>query len=264
MKLKKPTAFIAAIIILLVVVLAYIFIELNSDVPTAQVVLPDPDTAVSSQPGDDGQAAYAQVTPDTVQSVIAAIRRPDGYTRTVTVEDFWGTDNTSVSDFTIQVSGTSSRITAASGRGLKYILVTDAGTWIWYDGTGDDAFYAPPGGASDADAWLRTLTYEDFLELPPKEILAAGYAEHNGIWCVYASYPSSHFGYETTLWISVSDGLLCATEIYDGEQLIYRMTGGAVDTAIPDDSVFTPPATANAPADAYDAGSQTFARSEAF
>ena len=78
MKLKKPTAFIAAIIILLVVVLAYIFIELNSDVPTAQVVLPDPDTVVSSQPGDDGQAAYAQVTPDTVQSVIAAIRRPDG------------------------------------------------------------------------------------------------------------------------------------------------------------------------------------------
>ena len=61
MKLKKPTAFIAAIIILLVVVLAYIFIELNSDVPTAQVVLPDPDTVVSSQPGDDGQAAYAQV-----------------------------------------------------------------------------------------------------------------------------------------------------------------------------------------------------------
>lgn len=260
MKKQRPTLFIGVILVLLIAVLGYVFIELNADVVTPSVILPGPDAAVSGQPDADRQSAFAQVTPETVQAVVATIRRPDGYSRSVTVEDFWGDGSSSVSEFSIQVSGTSSKITAASRQGLKYILVTDGGTWIWYDRTDADAFYAPPGDPHEADAWLRTLTYEQFLELPPESITAAGYGERGGVWCVYATYPSAHFGYETTLWISVNDGLLYAAEVYDGETLIYRMTGGAVDLTIPDDSVFTPPATDNAPEAAYAAASQNFAR----
>lgn len=259
MKQKKPTIFLAGIIILLAAVLIYIVVELNSDVATAPVVLPDLDRVSTEDVAPEDQTQYAQVTPETVQAVIGAISRPEGYTRSVTVEDFWGDGSSHADQFTIQVSGTSSKITVLADRGNKYILVTDAGTWIWYDDVPDDAYYAPASGLHDGDQWLRTLTYEDFLEMPAEDITAAGYEEHNGVWCVYASYETTSFGYTGTLWISVTDGLLCATEIYDGDTLIYRMTGGAVDTTVPDDSLFIPPYTDNAPESAYLADAQNFA-----
>lgn len=258
MKKKKPPIFLVGIIILLATVLIYIFVELNSDVPTASVVLPDTDRVSTEEVSAEDETRFAQVTPETVQAVIAAISRPDGYSRVVTVEDFWG-DGSSADQFTIQVSGTSSKITVVSEKEQKYILVTDAGTWIWYDGIPDDAYYTPTSNTYDGDQWLRTLTYEDLLKMPAEDITAAGYEEHNGIWCVYASYETPNFGYSGTVWVSVTDGLLCAAEIYDGDALIYRMTGGTADTSVPDDSLFIPPQTANAPESAYGATAQHFA-----
>lgn len=249
MKHKRPTVFIAATVLLLAAVLIYIAVTLNSPVPTPVVELPNRDQTQGPQVSDTVQAQYAAVTPETVQAVIASMARPDGYSRTVTVEDFWA-DGSAAADLSVQVSGTGTKITAASRQGLKYILTTETGTWIWYDGN-EDAYFADGNAPHDGDQWLRMLTYEDLLGLSPDEITAAGYEEHNGVWCVYASYDTSNFGYHTTLWVSAVDGLLAAAEIYDGETLIYRMTGGSVDTAIPDDSVFLPPQTDAAPASAY-------------
>ncbi len=239
MKRKQPPVLFAAIALLLVAVVAYVIIELNSSVETAPVILPDI-AQTQTSPGAEQSAAYAQVTPETVQAVIGTLRRPEGYTRTVTVEDFWGEDSSHAMDLTVQVSGNNSRITALTTGGLKYILVSPSGTWIWYEGE-KDVFRAPPKAAYDGDQWLRSLTYEELMELSPEEITAAGYEEHNGVWCVYASYRTPRFDYDTTVWVSVTDGLLSAAEIYDGDAIIYRMTAGATDLTVPDDSVFLPP-----------------------
>lgn len=249
MKHRHPPLFFVALMVLLAAVLIYIFITLNSSVPTAVVELPDPSHAVSGDLPGDERIQYAAVTPETVQAVIASMSRPDGYSRSVAVEDLWA-GGSSVSEFSVQVSGASTKISSLSAMGMKYILTTDTGVWIWYDGS-DDAFYSDRTAPHDGDAWLRVLTYEELLELEPGEITAAGYEEHGGVWCVYASYDSPNFGYHTTVWVSAADGLLSATEIYDGETLIYRMTAGPADTTVPDDSVFTPPMADNAPASAY-------------
>lgn len=249
MKHKRPTLFIAVTVLLLAAVLTYITVILNSPVNTSPVELPNTDRAEGPQVPDGDAAQYAAVTPETVQAVIASIVRPDGYSRSVTVEDFWN-GGSAETGFSVQVSGPSTKITAASPQGLKYILTTENGTWVWYDGA-DSAFFSPAAGAHDGDQWLRMLTYEDLLDLSPEDITAAGYEDHGGVWCVYAGYDTPYFGYHTTVWVSASDGLLSAAEIYDGETLIYRMTGGPADLAIPDDSVFIPPETDNAPKSAY-------------
>ena len=55
---------------------------------TAEIVLPTP--APSPSPGgESGGAVRVEVTPETVQSVIATLSRPESYGRTVTVQDFW-------------------------------------------------------------------------------------------------------------------------------------------------------------------------------
>lgn len=242
MKSRRSTFFFVVIALLLVLVIAYVVVELNSDADTAPVILPNPDQS-SDVPSTADSALYAQVTPETVQAVIAAIQRPDGYTRTVTVEDFWGDGSSQKTDFTIQASGQRSKILTVTPAGIKSILVTGDGTWIWYGNDKTNTFHTTSATGYDGDQWLRSLTYEDLLELQAEDITAAGYEEHNGTWCVYVSYQTAHFGYDCTVWVSVSDGLLCATEIYDGTDLIYRMTGGTADTTTPDDSVFLPPQT---------------------
>ena len=51
---------------------------------TAEIVLPTP--APSPSPGgESGGAVRVEVTPETVQSVIATLSRPESYGRTVTV-----------------------------------------------------------------------------------------------------------------------------------------------------------------------------------
>lgn len=249
MKKNRPSIFVVAIVVLLIALVIYILVTLNSPVPTFPVELPKTDNAPDTDIADYPLSQYAEVTPKTVQAVIASMVRPEGYTRSVKVEDFWG-DNTAATEFTVQVSGVSTKITTLSQWGIKHILATETGTWIWYDAF-DEAFYTDAASPHEGDQWLRILTYEDLLGLSPEEITDAGYGEHNGVWCVYASYDTPNFGYHSTLWISAVDGLLNAAEIYDGETLIYRMTCGTADTTIPDDSVFIPPATENAPADAY-------------
>ena len=249
MKHKRPTVFIAATVILLAAVLIYIIVTLNSPVNTPVVELPDKSKVQGPQISDTALTQCAAVTPESVQAVIASMSRPDGYTRQVAVEDFWD-GGSAVTEFSLQVSGASTKITTAYGNSMKYILTTETGTWIWYDDN-DTAFFSEQSAPHDGDQWLRMLTYEDLLSLSPQEITEAGYAEHNGVWCVFASYDTANFGYHTTVWVSAADGLLSATEMYDGEELIYRMTGGAVDTSIPDDSVFIPPESDMAPASAY-------------
>jgi len=240
MKHKRSTFFFVMIALLLVLVIAYVVIELNADADTAPVILPNSDQ-VTGSPTPADAALYAQITPETVQAVIAAIHRPEGYTRTVSVEDFWGENTSQVTDFTVQVSGQKAKILTLTSAGIKSILVTEDGTWIWYGDDEKNAFHTSSTVGYDGDQWLRSLTYEELLDLPADAITAAGYEEYDGIWCVYASYQTTYFGYDCTVWVSVADGLLRASEIYDDGTLIYRMTGGAVDTAIPDDSFFAPP-----------------------
>jgi uncharacterized protein YpuA (DUF1002 family) len=57
-----------------------------------QVVLPDT-SAVGEQSdeteNDSGTLSLVQVTPETVQTAIATLARPEQYRRTVTIEQFW-------------------------------------------------------------------------------------------------------------------------------------------------------------------------------
>ena len=48
-------------------------------------------------------------------------------------------------------------------------------------------------------------------------------------------------GYIERYWVSVSDGLLCAAEKLNGDEVVYRMAGMTVDTAAVSADTFTLP-----------------------
>ena len=91
------------------------------------------------------------------------------------------------------------------------------------------------------DAEQGILTYEDILALPPERIAAADYRALEGVNCIYVETEPDDAGYVERYWVSVSNGLLCAAEKLQGEDVVYRMAGMSVDSGNVAEDAFTLP-----------------------
>ncbi len=243
MNSKKTRNFIIVIAALAVLVVFYALFLHEPTIDTPPVILAPAQT--DAQPGGDpsGEVGLnlAEVTPETVQSVISTLKRADSWSRTVTIEDFWDGGSRST-ELSVWTSGGRTRIRYAGSGDIKNILLLDGRLYIWYDGERGvfESDYQETDLA-EADAWLRCLTYEELLELPAGEITGAGYAEYADVPCIYAEWHTRNFGYVNRVYVSVSTGLLMGSETYDGEDLIYRMSSSAPNISDPDENWFSPP-----------------------
>lgn len=79
---------------------------------SAHITLPEPgsgpDVSENSAGASDGLLTLVEITPETVQLAIASLERPERYSRTVTVEQFWK-GGSGRYDTTVTVSGAWSR-----------------------------------------------------------------------------------------------------------------------------------------------------------
>jgi hypothetical protein len=202
-----------------------------------EIVLPSP---APTQGGGEGAApglSAVEVTADNVQDVIAAIARPDAYSRDIMVESFWSGGN-SVHNLSVSVSAGATALRVMSGGAEKNIVITPERAYIWY--SGEDAVFETSASGAAADEYQMIPTYEDILRLPRSAIRDAGYAGGDGAE-LYVRYVSGALGYETRCRVSASLGLLTYAEIYDGGTPIYRMTAGECRAGEPDARVFTLP-----------------------
>ena len=202
-----------------------------------------PDTpAIVDPPGETAQDVLnrVEVTPETIQAVVATLSRPETYSRNITIETFWEGGQAAY-DISVSVkNGMTSLRTQPPVGAEKRIIITADTLYIWY--RGDRAPYISDiGSAGDgsrtADEWQMLVTYEDLLELDKNIIIEAGNVERQGEDCVYAVFHSPVFGYLTTYYVSIDQGLVtCAEEYNDNGDLVYIMTageyiGGEVDPA---------------------------------
>ena len=84
-------------------------------------------------------------------------------------------------------------------------------------------------------------TYEDILRLDKKRIAAADYRLLDTVDCIFVETAADDGGYIERYWVSVSDGLLCAAEKLQGEDVVYRMAGMSVDSGNVAEDAFTLP-----------------------
>ncbi len=213
---------------------------------TAHITLPPStlpkDPAAENGGGDAGTAlTVVEITPETVQSAVASLSRPEDYGRNVTIEYLWPGGSGKHELYTI-VRGPWTRVDRGLPDGSTRISVTNGEeTYIWYGyGEGAEVYSAPAGNIS-ADDEQSIPTYEDILTLPPEDIVQADYRPLEALTCIYVETAADEAGYSLRYWVSVESGLLVQAEKLLGEDVVYRMTSLYVDETRYDASRFTLP-----------------------
>lgn len=210
---------------------------------TSHITLPAPDTFTEQTEEDPAAAGDAltvvEVTPATVQSAIETLARPEQYSRTITIEQFWS-GGSGTYELLTAVSGFWTRTdrTMPDGR-VRHTITGNGMTYVWYNS--EENVYTAPAGEITADNEQSIPTYEDILDLPVEAIITADYRVISDLNCIYVETAENPEGYALRYWVSVDTGLLVASEkLLDGSP-IYRMGAPTVDQTAPAASEFTLP-----------------------
>ena len=193
----------------------------------------------SSAQGQDDQFWQVDVTPETVQSIVASLSRPESYYRELTVETLWsdGSHSTSV-QFWQDGDWSHTRQILPSGA-VRHDLTGEDTTYYWYEGS--ESYRSFPADEYSADLTQHIPPYEDVLDLDKDTITQTGY-ERRDVWpCVYLQVQVSDTVVER-YWISTDTGLLVSAEREQNGQLVYRMTAYTqVQTPCPTTASFALP-----------------------
>jgi len=134
---------------------------------------------VSAVPGASGQGGIpVEVTPETVQSILASMSRYQSYSRTITLQYSW-TGGTGTMTAQVRADGGWSRCDTLLASGVtEHSIVGGERLWYWYD----DDKQALEGEADQRSQDLLQYipTYEDVLALDPGQITGTGYEEKDG------------------------------------------------------------------------------------
>lgn len=240
---RKRTVLAVTIVGVVLLAVLYSF-GLNFFSQPPEFVMADPE-ATSSQggeaPGDGGDGLVVDVSPQTVQTLIADLTRFESYSRAVVVEYFYQGSSTGKVTAQIRADGgwTACDTVLASGM-VEHSLVGDGGMWLWYD-SGTEV-YTGPAREMTADLMQRISTYEDVLALDQDMITDAGYVERRGQPCVYVEAKAAELDYLERYWISVEDGLLVAAETVKEGQVVYSMYSYQIFSPLSgEDGVFSLP-----------------------
>lgn len=189
--------------------------------PTPTITLPTPVPVATLGPSDTQQeeGTRVEVTPATVQSVIAVMDRMESYSRTVTTT-LEGVSATAQ----VWVDGAWTRADMElSDHLVAHTIVGDGTVWRWYGNDRSVATWTADGSSVDVEG-QRIPTYEDVLALDPGSITAAGYEEKNGVACVYVEVAVPQLSQVERFWVSADTGLLTAAETVAEEAVVYSMS----------------------------------------
>ena len=245
MEQKNRLVIVVAIVVVIVAALFVSFGRSLFGVNTPSVVLPDALGGADSSLGSGGSSPAdsfhrGEVTPQTVQDVIATLSRPDSYYRELTVQTFWsgGSSSTQVQ---VWVDGgwSHSRQVLPSGL-IRHDLTGEGTLYYWYDGSSQ--YESTPADERSSDLSQRIPTYETVLELDTADITAAGYEVRENIPCIYVSVSRDGAQQAERYWISVDSGLLVCAESETDGQLTYQMTAySAIQSPCPASASFQLP-----------------------
>ena len=237
-RLNHITAvFLAAVVLVVALMLFHSFRSPPS------LVLPEEQDS-SQLPPDSGDQQEAlgtvSVTPETVQTAIATLERPEQYRRSICVEQYWD-DGSGSWDTSISTNGAWIRMdrTLASGR-VRHSITDGSITYIWYDS--EMRVFTSVADDITPDMEQSIPTYEDVLSLDAEQISQADYQvtdDYGG--CIFVETAPDENGYALRYWVSLDSGLLAAAEKLQNGELIYHMWETALDLAPTFDGEFTLP-----------------------
>ena len=211
----------------------------------------NPSNTSSSADHTDSSSQYWQVdvTPETVQAVLATLSRPNSYYRELLIETLWSDGSSAATVQFWQDGGWSHTRQILPTGSIRHDLTGSDTIYSWYEGvSGWSAF---PADETTADRTQRIPTYETILDLDTSLITKTGYELRDRYPCVYVEVQDpSHPENLERYWVSTDSGLLISAEREHQGQLVYRMTAySPIQTpcpanasfALPDGTVFHTP-----------------------
>lgn len=201
---------------------------------TPSVVLPDGNGGGGGGASSGAQSSSSlyqkvEVTPQTVQNVIATLTRSDSYFREITVETLW-TGGSSFSSVQVWADGGWSHVRQVlPSYTIRHDLVGEGSLYYWYEGS--QLYKTTPADGRSSDLAQHIPTYETVLALDPDSITAAGYELRGDLPCVYMEVRLHDPELLERYWISVDSGLLVSAETEQDGQLVYRLTAYSPITA---------------------------------
>ena len=240
---KTTLALLITVVILIAVFSSFGIALFYSDTP--EIVLPTEGTETEEPGGDENPGLtgdlLVEVSPQTVQHIIAqTLTRPESYFREVTVETFWGEEESATAKAKVWVDGGFARIntTLASGA-VEHTLVGEGWRYRWYDS--ERNWYETQAQEGDEDLMQHIPTYEDVLSLDTESIIDARYEVKEGLTCIFVEAEQKELGYRECYWISVELGLLVSSETWKGENIVLRSSAYSVEIPVRPGAVFALP-----------------------
>lgn len=180
------------------------------------------DTSVSGSQTAPDTFQTVEVTPQTVQNVIATLTRSDSYYREIGLETFWE-GGSALSTVQVWTDGgwSHSQQVLPSGA-VRHDLVGGGTLYYWYEGS--QQYKSAPSDALSPDLAQRLPTYETVLDLNTESITAAGYELRNDQPCVWVEVSVEELELVERYWVSVDSGLLVSAETEQAGELVYSMT----------------------------------------
>ncbi|MBR4098670.1 MAG: hypothetical protein IKK44_01620 [Clostridium sp.] len=225
MEQKNRLILTAAVILLIVGAMFTSFGRSFFTMDTPEITLPSaglssPDNSAG---GSTDHYLAVEVTPKTVQSIVATLTRTDSYYREVTVERFWGETESASSLFQVWVDQgwTHVRQSTASGA-VRHDIIGPDNAFYWYEGS--YSLCTAPVDQASADLAQQMPTYETVLTLEQDAITDAGYESRGGFSCVYVETTDPELELTHRYWVDIQSGLLISAEIQKGAAITYRLT----------------------------------------
>ncbi|MBU5627063.1 hypothetical protein KQI82_09105 [Oscillibacter sp. MSJ-2] len=240
MNRKKDLPLFAAVALLVLLVCGLLIRNSLPNTPHLQLPEAGASSSAAEDPsGEEDTLIRVEVTPETVQDVIATLERPTDYTRSITTETIWS-GGSSRTELTVTLSRGWTRVDAVLPSGTTRHSITDGETtYVWYDSS--LSYFTGKAGDISSDNEQHIPTYEDILTLPVEEIAAADYRNLSDIYCIYVETVPDENGYVLRYWVEVDTGLLIASEWLQDGATVYRMGSPTADSANITEERFTLP-----------------------
>lgn len=224
---KKRVLFSIAVILLIFAALFVSFGRSLFNIHTPAVVLPQIESSqlgTSGTPGVNRPSSdhLVSVSTQTVQRVIATLDRSVSYYREVTIEQFWEGGSSSHTVQTWIDRDWSLIRQLLPSNVIRQDLIGPEQSYYWYENS--NRYETLPTSELAADLAQRIPTYETVLDLEPSSLLSATYQLKGTLPCIYVQAQDSESNHIRHFWISVDSGLLEFAEVYQNDQLIYRMS----------------------------------------
>jgi hypothetical protein len=238
--MKKKNLLLAIILALAAVIVSFVIIQWRSNIETPVISITEPSESPQDSGNRDGNDRL-EVSPETVQTLIASLNRPDSYTSSYTITRYYSGGQAS-EEMTVHHKGGKFRMIRLANNRTENAVVSNGEVHWWIDGA--EALVSSSladSGARVLDELASLVAYEGLLDVPAEDIYAASHETYKGENCIFVKYADSE-AYTIELYISVDKRLLVEAEIFEAGTLIYRMQSVSTELTAPADEVFVPPA----------------------